>query len=285
MPNIQVLDSLKAWFAAYVATFVSADGALERNFDLKKQHTERVCAEIVHLGRQLGLTGEALRLAEITALFHDLGRFEQYARYGTFADSRSVDHARLGVEILQKNQVLSALEDSARDLVLRTIAWHNRAALPDEADGACLFFARLLRDADKLDIWRVVTDYYRDDASTPNATLILGLPDTPVISPAVADALLAGRIVNIACVESLNDLKLLQVGWVYDLNFQPSFRRLRERGYLDIIRSVLPDTDTVNTIFAAVYVLVARECARDTAAGDLTGEGCGASVFRAQPGA
>lgn len=284
MLDARMIDNLKAWFAAYVAAFTSKNGELQRNLDLKKEHTERVCGEIVDLGRQLGLGAEQLRLAEITALFHDLGRFEQYARYGTFADSRSVDHAQLGVEILRDKKILAGLEDGMRGLVLHTIAWHNRAALPAEADTTFLFFARLLRDADKLDIWRVVTDYYRQDNPTPNAALEMGLPDTPEVSDTVAADLLAGRIVDLRTVQNLNDLKLLQVGWVYDLNFPPSFRRLRDQGYLDIIRASLPETETVARIFTAVTSLLARECARETSTAELPGKSGFAPEHPAQSG-
>jgi hypothetical protein len=281
MLDAHTIDDLKAWFDAYVATFASENRELQKNFDLKRDHTGRVCKEILLVGRQLGLSTEQLRLAEITALFHDLGRFEQYARYGTFADSRSVNHARLGVEILRDHNVLAVLDDSMRHLVLCTIGWHNRAALPAEADATCLFFARLLRDADKLDIWRVVTDYYRQDNPTPNAALELGLPNTPAISDAVLADLLAGRIVDIKEVRTLNDLKLLQLGWVYDLNFPPSFRRLRDQGYLDLIRTALPETETVAEIFAAIDALLARQCAREISAADLPGAGEPAPAHRA----
>lgn len=264
MLDARTIEDMKAWFNNYVATFTSENHELQSNFDLKKKHTALVCAEIVGLGQQLGLDAEQLRLAEIMALFHDLGRFEQYARYGTFADSRSVDHAQLGVQILRDKKVLADLEKGMRDLVLRAIAWHNRASLPTEADATSLFYTRLLRDADKLDIWRVVTDYYRQDNPASNEALEMGLPDTPAVSDVVAADLLAGRIVDIRQVQNLNDLKLLQVGWVYDLNFPPSFRRLRDKGYLDIIRASLPATEPVNRIFTAVNKLLARECTRKT---------------------
>ncbi|MEZ4599141.1 MAG: HD domain-containing protein [Syntrophotaleaceae bacterium] len=255
MLDARMIDDLKAWFTGYVTSFTSNNDELQRNLDLKKDHTERVCVEIMELGRQLGLSAEQLRLAEITALFHDVGRFEQYTRYGTFADSRSVDHAQLGVQILRDKMVLAGLEEGTRDLVLHAIARHNRAALPVEADAICLFFTRLLRDADKLDIWRVVTDYYRQENPTPNAALEMGLPDSPAISEPVAAALLAGRIVDLRQVQNLNDLKLLQVGWVYDLNFPPSFRRLQDKGYLDILRASLPETEIVAKIFAALKTM------------------------------
>jgi hypothetical protein len=139
----------------------------------------------------------------------------------------------------------------------------------------------LLRDADKLDIWRVVTDYYRQDNPVSNAALEMGLPDTPAVSGVVAADLLAGRLVDIRQVQNLNDLKLLQIGWVYDLNFPPSFRRLREKGYLDFIRASLPDTETVNRIFAAVTTLLAQECSRKNPAETLLGESESASGHRA----
>jgi putative nucleotidyltransferase with HDIG domain len=277
MLDARTIDDLKAWFDAYVAAFTSENGELQRNFDIKKEHTARVCTVIVALGRQLGLDAGQLHLAETTALFHDLGRFEQYARYGTFADSRSVDHARLGVQILREKKILAGLEEGVRDVVLCAIAWHNRAALPAEADVTSLFFARLLRDADKLDIWRVVTDYYRQDNPVPNAALEMGLPDTPGVSDVVAADLLASRIVDIRQVQNLNDLKLLQVGWVFDLNFPPSYQRLRDKGYLDIIRASLPATETVNRIFAAVNKVLAREVTRKTPVAERPDESDSAS--------
>jgi len=58
--------------------------------------------------------------------------------------------------------------------------------------------------------------------------------------------------VDIRNMENLNDFKLLQVGWVYDVNFVPTFRRLRQKGYLDVIRKVLPDSEVIREVFAAV---------------------------------
>ncbi|MCK9176038.1 MAG: HD domain-containing protein [Desulforhopalus sp.] len=263
MVNEQIVDDLKKWFATYVQTFTSEKSGVQQNINLKKEHTRRVCSEILHLGQQLGLNASELRLAEITALFHDIGRFEQFARYGTFVDGKSVNHAQLGVSILQEKKVLARLDDSVRDLILRIISYHNRAVLPTEESATCLFFSRLLRDADKLDIWRVVTEYYQQKDQKTNTGVELGLPDTPVFSDAVIQNLLAGRIVDIKYLKNLNDFKLLQVSWVYDLNFIPAFQRLKEKGYLDMIRAVLPETEDIDKIFTAVTSFVMKECEKE----------------------
>lgn len=244
---------LKEWFYSYVKSYQTDDPEHQRNLDLKEDHTRRVCRQITEIGRDLGLNEEEQRLSEIIALFHDIGRFEQYARYCTFLDGRSVNHAEFGVEILREKGVLNPIGASSRELILKTISNHNLATLPRHGDETCLFFSRLLRDADKLDIWRVVTEYYQRKANgEQNQAIELDLPDTPGISSGVYRDLISQNIVDICSMENLNDFKLLQVGWVYDMNFVPTFRRLRQKGYLDVIRKALPDSDAIRGIFAAV---------------------------------
>ena len=243
----------KKWFHTHVKSFASDDPELQQNFDLKERHTFRVCMEIAGLVKRLGLSVDQQNLAEVIALFHDIGRFEQYARYRTFQDGRSLNHAELGVAILREKKVLDRLDAASAELILYAIANHNKAVLPPCEDERRLLFSRLLRDADKLDIWRVVTDYYQRRAGGErNHAIELDLPDTPAISRAVCRSLMAQEVVKAADIKALNDFKLLQVGWVYDLNFSPAIERLVEKGYLNMIRATLPDTPAVREIFAAV---------------------------------
>lgn len=94
-------------------------------------------------------------------------------------------------------------------------------------------------NADKLDIWRVVTDYYKAAPGNRNQAIELDLPDLPRISDNICSSLLQGKPADMEDVKTLNDLKLLQMGWVYDLNFPRSFRLLSECGYLETIRDAI----------------------------------------------
>lgn len=247
--NFRQLEDIKNWFFTYVDNFKSGDDALTENTLLKENHTIRVCNEILTLGNALELRTDELYLAEITALLHDIGRFEQYARYKTFVDAKSLNHAALGTEIVERNKVLSAIDASTQRLILRIIRYHNLAYLPEDETAECLFFARLLRDADKLDIWRVVTRYYQRGNRLRNEALELDLPDTEEISESVYTDLMNDRIVNIRHINSLNDFKLLQAGWVFDLNFKQTFYAVKTRRYLDKIREALPNTEKINAVF------------------------------------
>ncbi len=247
------VNDLKAWFFSYVQGFKQGDIDLQQNITLKQEHTKKVCKEILTLSDQLGLSDDEKRLAEIIALFHDTGRFEQYVRYNTFVDRRSANHAELGVKILQDFSVFGDIEKPIKSLILRTIRYHNRAELPMEETEKCLFFAKLLRDADKLDIWRVVTDYYHQNDGKRNGAIELDLPDTPGFSDAVYQNLMNKEIVNVHDIQNLNDFKLLQIGWIYDMNFTPALHAVQSRGYLELIRDVLPKSSKINNIFTVIY--------------------------------
>jgi len=237
-----ILPRLKAWFEDYIIRFSSYDLIVQKSMDLKAEHSRRVCEAIVNIGGSLDLSREDLCLAEAAALLHDIGRFEQYSRYRTFSDYRSEDHAALGVKVIQAGRVLHGLEPALAEMIVRVVGYHNRADLPVGEEERCLFFLKLLRDADKVDIWRVVTDYYQNAGHDRNQTIELDLPDRPQISDPVYNALMNGQLVQMADLKTLNDFKLLQIGWIYDINFPRTFQIIRENGYLEMIRDALPDS-------------------------------------------
>ena len=83
-------------------------------------------------------------------------------------------------------------------------------------------------------------DYFRlPDDQRPSA-VTLGFPDLPRVTPSCVAELAAGRIINLNHVKVLNDFKLLQISWVYDLNFRSSYRLLLERGHIPALAGDRP---------------------------------------------
>ena len=243
------LETLKKWFSNYVYEFQTSEPEVRKNIDLKITHTYRVCNEILNIGKKLGLSENELRLAEIIALFHDIGRFEQYACYRTFNDGNSQNHAELGVNILNKLSIIDSIDTNLQHILRQSIRYHNLPKLPNQEDQTCLFYAKLIRDADKLDIWKVVTDYYNRVETQSNRAIELELPLTPGFSEKVYQDLLNRQIVNIQHVKNLNDLKLLQMGWIFDINFQPTMACIKKRRYIEMIRDVLPESKKIDNVY------------------------------------
>lgn len=239
------LVRLKGWFTDYCRSFKMPNDEDQRNIFLKEEHTYEVCVNILHLAEDLGLDENSAWLAEAVALFHDVGRFPQYHRYRTFKDSASVNHAALGVQVLKEMKVLENLPEEDRITIIRSVGLHNVFTIPKNLDEKTSLFVRLIRDADKLDIWRVFIEYYRMPKEERASEVGLGLPDIPEYSPDILECLQRGEMVNVAKLRTLNDFRLLQLSWVYDLNFTKSFAIVEERGYINRIVETLPKSEEI----------------------------------------
>jgi putative nucleotidyltransferase with HDIG domain len=231
---------LKKWFSRHVAGYYTNEPGYDCIIRLKEQHTKRVCRNMKMLGRKLELTEQEILLAETMALLHDIGRFKQYEIYGTFNDLSSENHASLGLKLIAEHKILSGYTKDEKNFITQAIAFHNAVKLPEDEDKKALFYMRLLRDADKLDIWKIITDYYRSSEKQPKTALQIGLSDSPTCSTKVLEALQKQHIVRIEDLKTLCDFKLFHIGWVYDLNFVPSFQTVQRKGYIEQIEKTLP---------------------------------------------
>jgi len=251
------LDKFKLWFDDYVAGFYGDDEAINANLKLKEKHSRRTCKEMLYLAGELGLDENQKnqrRLSETTALFHDIGRFEQFVKYNTYSDVRSVDHCRLGLEVLRQSKLLDGLDRQERQLIEKAIEFHGRKELPEDLDGRFLLLSKLIRDADKIDALYVVTEYYKQYRDNPQEfRLELELPDVPGYSAEVVEGLLLGQRVDYSRLRTLNDLKLCLLGWVYDVNFTPTLKRIKQRKYLEKLLGFLPGTEDIERVKEKIF--------------------------------
>jgi hypothetical protein len=128
--------------------------------------------------------------------------------------------------------------------------------VPKKENEEVIFFTRLVRDADKLDIWRVFIEYYESSSEGKASAVGLGLPDTPEYSTEVLSCLYRKEIVSLSKIKTLNDFKLLQLSWIFDLNYGPAFQLLRDRNYIGRIIAKLPPAEEIKklSVFLTEYV-------------------------------
>lgn len=234
------LKEIAAWFDNFVATFRGESAAEQRNYDLKIDHTYQVRAISERLTASLEFGPEERALAGAIAICHDVGRFPQYRRYGTFNDATSINHATLAIQTLHAAGILDSFAEKERRVLLSAIALHNVFLVPEDLDPHLRRFVSLIRDADKLDIWRVLIEYCSARPEARASAVLLDLPDTGACSQRTLDEVVAGRMPHRDLLATVDDIKLLQLSWVYDLNFAESFNLMVERGYLETLASLLP---------------------------------------------
>ncbi|MHC4412440.1 MAG: HD domain-containing protein, partial [Planctomycetota bacterium] len=120
---------------------------------------------------------------------------------------------------------------------------------PSGLDEECLLFSKLIRDADKLDILYLVTGYYAQYRDEPESfKLEMELPNESGYSAAIVEAVLNGQRINYDKLETWNDMKLLQLSWVYDVNFAATLKRMRQRRLLEKVLDFLPDTEDIERV-------------------------------------
>jgi hypothetical protein len=72
---------------------------------------------------------------------------------------------------------------------------------------------------------------------------------------------------RLAQLRTLDDFKLLQLSWIYDLNFAPSLKLVAERNIIDDIERELPGEPDIRRAVGAVRKYVERKLEQDREAG------------------
>ncbi len=116
--NVSTYENL---FLKYVRKFYTDDSSVQRNIILKEKHSLHVRDNIIEISKGLKLASEDIKLAIIIAIFHDIGRFKQFSTYKTFDDSKLVNHAKYGVQVLEEEGFLEKLEESDKTIVYTAI--------------------------------------------------------------------------------------------------------------------------------------------------------------------
>jgi hypothetical protein len=180
-------------------------------------------------------------LAEIIGLFHDVGRFRQYSIYKTFNDADSEDHADLALKVIDELEFFKELSAQDYELVKFAIRNHNKKTVEPTDDEREILFAKIIRDADKLDIYRVLEPFLAqaDADKMPNfikstSRLIAD------ISPDFVENFVTGKQADYRKIRTNGDRKIVRLMWLYDINFSWTMKKIVERGYIEKIVSNLP---------------------------------------------
>ncbi|OGV39631.1 MAG: hypothetical protein A2020_02895 [Lentisphaerae bacterium GWF2_45_14] len=246
--NINSLESLKKFFDSYARTFMTGNGSYDKNIEIKRFHTFEVLTFASELASSLELDDEMSFISCVTALGHDIGRFEQYKKYRTFNDAISVNHGELSVKVMNDTGFLDGVSTVARNIIISAVKHHNIMEIPSGMDKESSLVTKIIRDADKLDIYRVVLGRYNSPDPDTGHSIVLGLDESGGIAEWIIDSVLKRQKIPMKRLRTVNELKMLQIGWVFDLNFPYSLRKLKEKNYIPAIFSSIPDSVRNKTV-------------------------------------
>ena len=253
----QTLRDMHTWMDNYIKTFYSDDDEVQLGISLKEKHTGYVTTHARQLAEHLKLAEHDRMLAEIIGLFHDVGRFAQYSKYKTFNDAQSEDHAALGVKVLKDLPLMKELSTEDFAVVCFAIGNHNKREIEPTEDERKLLMAKIIRDADKLDIYRVLEPYLLDGAAAPKFVKSQG----EEVSPDFIEDFMNGKQVDYYRIRTNGDRKLVRLMWVYDINFAWTMERIVQKGYVERIAQALqPMNEKMQRGIARLNEHIKKKC-------------------------
>ena len=190
--------------------------------ELKIKHTFRVQALCGDIAKSIKLTEEEVELAKLCGLLHDIARFEQWKRYKSYNDLKTIDHGDLGVEILTKNNFINRFTNKNKDTILRAVKYHNKYRVPNSLSINNKLYTNITRDADKIDILYLFV--IGGLVTTTNNTKM---------STKVYNSLLNKELIKKKDTKTMADEIAIRLGFVFDLNFKKSYEIIKEKNYLN----------------------------------------------------
>lgn len=220
--------------------FIENYDITNKKIKLKADHTFRTADVARQISSKLKLDNEDIDLAWLIGLLHDIGRFEQLRVYDTFDDSKSIDHADFGVKLLFENRLIERfIEDrSYDDIIYKAIKNHNKYKIEEGLDDKELLHAKIIRDADKTDIYEVVMRYI--DGEKGDDFLF----DKQNINKIIATNQVIEEFQSHKLVSKLhrkNDVDLIigYISYIYDYNFKESLEIVKKRDYINRLINIL----------------------------------------------
>lgn len=255
-------------FAEYVRNYDPSDEKIK----LKIDHTYRVAGLCQRIAESLGLSEPDVDIAWLLGMLHDIGRFEQIRRFGTFNDVQSVDHAEFGADLLFKEglirkfaegyyeecelarsgneeaeQMIKNNEHHNKDtgLLEMAIRQHNKYRVKEDLTERQRMFCDILRDADKVDIFKVNADIPMEiiyDVTTEELK-------NGVITKEVLESFYKKETVLKSVRRSAVDNIVGHISLLFELVYKESYRQAKEQGYVYKLLDFKSDVPEVNAEF------------------------------------
>lgn len=255
-------------FAEYVRNYDPSDEKIK----LKIDHTYRVAGLCQRIAESLGLSEPDVDIAWLLGMLHDIGRFEQIRRFGTFNDAQSVDHAEFGADLLFKEglirkfaegyyeecelaepenqedeQIIKNNEHHNKDtgLLEMAIRQHNKYRVKEDLTERQRMFCDILRDADKVDIFKVNADIPMEiiyDVTTEELK-------NGIITKEVLESFYKKKTVLKSVRRSAVDHIVGHISLLFELVYKESYRQAKEQGYVYKLLDFKSDVPEVNAEF------------------------------------
>lgn len=235
-------------FTTFASSHLTDDPEHNYYIQLKIDHSLRVLDNARAILDGEKISGHTATLTLIAALYHDIGRFPQYSKYGTFKDADSTNHGRLGVLTLRELNLPSGLSKQDWRTIRAAVGLHNVKDIHPKTRKQLATIVNIVRDADKLDICQIILDHL-GKKSNSNPVVIHSLENNPTAySNSVLETVLSKKMCDYSLMRYSNDFIILIIGWIFTLNFKTTIGLFAQNRLIEDAFSILPKTNEIQSL-------------------------------------
>lgn len=223
-------EKVKDVFEQFIESYNTDNGQIS----LKLIHTYGVVESCDFITKDLNLNEEDVELAKLIALLHDIGRFDQAVKYSSFVDYQTIDHADYGVNVLFDNGMIRKFieTDIYDEIIKKAIRNHNKYQIEDGLSEKELLHAKIIRDADK-------TDNFRVKATETLVNIDIHLNEENLqydyISDKVYNEFMKAKTIISKERTTAMDMWVSYIAFIFDYNFSSGLKYIKEKNYIDIL--------------------------------------------------
>ena len=214
------VELIKKEFDNYVKEFDNSN----RDINYKYRHSYRVYKLSEQIAKKMNLNDEDVLLASIIGLLHDIGRFEQLKEFSSYSDV-NLDHGEFGAKLLFEYGLIDKFKIGKKyyDIIKFAIRNHNKYEVEKTRNNRKIMFAKIIRDADKLDILRAYTIYNDYNLKTDEKNVDINVKET----------FFNKKQVKYANLESKNDIIVFSLAMIFDINDKNVIKMIQDDKILD----------------------------------------------------
>lgn len=217
------LEKAKLEFIKYTQNYDLENENIQR----KQLHSLRVMEISKEIAKGLQLDQEEIDLATLIGLLHDIARFEQYTQFKTYKDLESFDHGDFGAQILEKDIRKYVETKHFDEIIIKAVKNHNKFKIEDGLTETEELYAKIIRDADKIDIlYETVEIFWKGKESEV---------ENSIISEDVIQQIEDKSQIKQKLEESPVDKIMKFIAFIFDMNFKISFKILKDEDYINKI--------------------------------------------------
>ncbi len=247
--------NIESWFEEYAQRILAENVEMQDNIELKKKHILKAVELTVHLAGTMDKYADLdIDAAKIAAIARHLARLNTFAKADAGEEVLGEKNIDACIAIIEEEKVLEALSEERKTTVLEALKYAESSTFPKSLSGEVISIVKLVDDACKVAALDVAAEYYSRERQGTNKIIEFNLPDKFEISAKLQKRIMDDKVANTKDVHSIKDLKLMQMSWVFGLNFKESCKIVYNKSYIKKIYETLPKSDKIIDMYRRMRI-------------------------------